>query len=474
MKIYRFQKKFVLVIFGASGDLAKLKLFPAIYSLAKQGRFSKDFHIVGFARSKKSQSQFKKEFEKSIKDKFKKEVNNKILKDLVNRASYFKGQYKNIEDYKKLRKYLKELTGSEVTTKLAYFSVPPSAFKDIIQNLGETKKTKKEDIRLIIEKPFGEDTESAKDLLHFVVRYFDEENIYLLDHYLGKAAVQSILNLRHSNKLLNMMMKGPEVANIQITASEKIGVTSRAGYFDQVGTIKDMLQSHLLQILGLITLSIPVSGNHESLQRERTNILSSLKFIESEKNIVIGQYSSYRKEKDVPKNSKTDTFCAVRLLIDRESWFNTPIYIRTGKKLKEKLTYVVVELEKFEFQTKDEIPNRLIFELHPDERIHIRLVNKYGATPKHELISPSHSLERQSKTAITEHGLLLLDVLRKRKKYFLCFQEIIATWRITDKIINFMKKKKIKVQKYKDNSTGPSSHINIPKQDGFDWLKLIA
>ena len=127
---------------------------------------------------------------------------------------------------------------------------------------------------------------------------------------------------------------------------------------------------------------------------------------------------------------------------------------------------------KFEFQTKDEIPNRLIFELHPDERIHIRLVNKYGATPKHELLSPSHSLERQSKTAITEHGLLLLDVLRKRKKYFLCFQEIIATWRITDKIINFIKKKKITAQKYKDNSTGPSSHEKIPEQDGFTWLKL--
>ena len=401
MKIYRFQKKFVLVIFGASGDLAKLKLFPAIYSLAKQGRFEKDFHIVGFARSKKTQSQFKREFQKSIKDKFKKEVNNKVLQDLTNKVSYFQGQYKDVKDYKKLQEYLTELTGSKKTTKLAYFSVPPSAFKDIIQNLGESKNSNKEDIRLIIEKPFGEDTESAKDLLHFVVRYFDEDQIYLLDHYLGKAAVQSILNLRHSNRLLNMMMKGTEVANIQITAAEKIGVTSRAGYFDQVGTLKDMIQSHLLQILGLIALSIPVSGEHESLQRERTNILSSLRFNESAKNIVLGQYASYKKEKDVPQNSQTDTFCALKLLIDRESWFDTPIYFRTGKKLKEKLTYVVIELKKFDFQTKDETPNRLIFELHPDERIHIRLVNKYGATPKHELLTPSHSLERQSKTAIT-------------------------------------------------------------------------
>ena len=472
MKIYRFQKKFVLVIFGASGDLAKLKLFPAIYNLFKQGRFSKDFYIVGFARSKKTQSQFKKEFEKSIKNKFKKEVNNKILKSLVTKVSYFQGQYNEIKDYKKLRKYLKDLTGSELTTKLNYFSVPPSAFKDIIQNLGETKKSKKEDIRLIIEKPFGEDTKSAEELFHFVARYFSRKNIYLLDHYPGKAAVQSILNLRHSNRLLNMMMKGPEISNIQITASEKTGVTSRAGYFDQVGTIKDMFQSHLLQILGLIALSIPVTEKHESLHRERTNILSSLKFTESKKNITLGQYKSYKKEKNVAKNSKTDTFCALKLFIDRESWFNTPIYIRTGKKLKEKLTYVVIELKKFEFQDKDDIPNRLIFELHPDKRFHIRLVNKYGATPKHEILSPSHSLERQSKTAIGEHGLLLLDVLRERKKYFLCFQEIIATWKITDQIIDFIKKKKIKIESYQDNSTGPSSHEKIPKQDGFNWLKL--
>lgn len=470
MPINKITQPFALIIFGASGDLAKLKLFPALYSLAQQNRLPKQYYIVGYARSEKTSKKFEEEFISSIKKVHK--VDEKVLSDLLKHLSYVQGQYDKKEDFIRLKTYLKTLTKKPNITKLAYFSVPPIAFKSIIQNLGETKNSSNEDLRLILEKPFGEDTKSAEELFHFVARYFDDDNIYLLDHYLGKPAVKSILSLRHANRILNLMMKGPEIANIQITAFEQVGVQSRAGYFDQVGTIKDMVQSHLLQILALIAMSIPISEKAESLQREKNNILSALKFVESKKNIVIGQYKSYTNEKEVPKNSKTETFAAMRLFIDRESWYKTPIYLRTGKKLKEKHTYVVVELKKFAFQPKEEEPNRLIFELQPDERINIKLVNKHGKSSDYSNITTSESLACEGENCIPEHSVLLLDVIHKNRINFLCFPEIISTWRITDAINNFIEKNKIAVEKYDDKSLGPKSQNNLTAIDGFQWFDM--
>ncbi|MDA1060611.1 MAG: glucose-6-phosphate dehydrogenase [bacterium] len=467
MNFYKHKKPFVLIIFGASGDLAQLKLFPALYSLAEQGRFPKNFYIVGFARSKMTHQQFRNHLKKSIKNS-----SPKIINNLANHLYYFQGQYNKLEDFQNLRTYIKKLTKSSQTTKLAYFSVPPVVFKDIIENLGESKNAESEDLRLIIEKPFGEDTETARELFHFTARYFHEDCVFLLDHYLGKSAVQSILSIRHSNRLLNLMMKGPEIANIQISAFEKIGVSERAGYFDKVGTIKDMVQSHLLQILALITMSIPISEKHESLQREKNNILSALKFIESKQNIVLGQYDSYKQEKDIPQRTSTETFVATRLFIDRESWYRTPIYIRTGKKLHEKHTYIVVELKKFAFQPKDEEPNRLVFELFPNEKINIRLVNKHRSNDEDQSLSTSNSLACFGDDCLTEHALLILDVLRKRRINFLSFQEIIATWQITDSITNFVKRKKVKIESYKDGTYGPKSQEKLTQMDGFKWFDL--
>ncbi len=474
METSHIKNPFALIVFGASGDLAKLKIFPAFYALAKQKRLPKEYYIIGFARTQKSQEEFKKEFVESIKNS--RQKNTKIEKNLLDKLSshlhYFTGQYNQIHDFKKFKTYLKEITKNPAITKLAYFSVPPIAFNDIIKNLGETKNSPQEDIRLIIEKPFGLDQKSAEKLFHFTARYFEEEQVYLLDHYLGKSAVQSILNLRHSNRLLNLMMKGPEIANIQITAEEKIGVKNRANYFDQVGIIKDMIQSHLLQILALITMSIPITENFYSIHREKYSILSALQFIKSKKNIVLGQYKSYHGEKDIPKNSHTETFAALRLFIDRESWYKVPIYIRTGKKMDKKDTCAVIEIKKFAFQPKEEQPNRLIIELQPDEKITIRLVNKHGHSSEYQTISTSDSIACIGDECLPEHSLLLLDVLKKNRTHFLSFQEIIASWKLIDSIIDFIKKNKIRPEIYKDNSSGPTSQNILTEHDNFTWYDI--
>lgn len=468
MKIYRISKPFIFTIFGASGDLAKLKIFPALYALAEQKRLPKQFHIIGFSRTQKTDKQFQKDFEKSIKENYDGKVNAKILKDLLKHVSYFTGNYSKKDDFIEYKKYLKDLAGKEKITHVTYFSVPPVVFEDIIKNLGETT-AKSQDVRLVLEKPFGHDTMSARKLFHFVGTYFDESNVYLLDHYLGKSAVQSILHLRHNNRILNALIKGPEISNIQITASESVGIEDRAGYFEKVGTFKDMIQSHLLQILALTSMSIPITEDGKSIHREKYSILSALKFIESSRNIVLGQYEGYLKEKGVAKNSKTNTFAALRLFIDRESWYKTPIYIRSGKKLKSKHTYITIELKKNEFQDKHTRPNQIIFELQPNEQIKFKLVNQFGEDMEQYELTTGDSIACIGDFCLPEHGLLLLDVMKENKANFLSFPEIIAAWRLADQIDKCIRKGKIKLEKYKAGSEGPQSQHQLTKIDGFKW-----
>lgn len=191
--------------------------------------------------------------------------------------------------------------------------------------------------------------------------------------------------------------------------------------------------------------------------------------MEGKNNLVLGQYEDYQKEKDVPKNSRTDL--AMRLFIDRESWYKTPIYIRTGKKLNRKATYVVIELKKFGFQPKDEEPNRLIFELQPNEKLSIRLINKHEFAATNQSVATSGTISCEDDCP-PEHGLLLLDVMRKRRLHFLSFEEIIACWEITDQILHHIKNKKVKVEKYQNNSSGPDSQNLLTKTDGHEWYDL--
>ena len=473
MNIYRIKDPFVLTIFGASGDLAKLKLFPALYSLAEQKRLPPDFAIVGFARTKKSRKEFQKEFADSVREKEGKNLDEKILRALVAHVYYFTGQYDRLVSFVEYKKFMGTITKKKRAPHIAYFAVPPQAFEPIIKNLGESRSSVKDDIRLIIEKPFGRDAASAQELYHFIARYFHESQTYLLDHFLGKSGVQSILHLRETNRILNLLLQGREIANIQITAEEDIGVTNRVGYFEQVGIIKDMVQSHLLQILALTTMSIPISDNPESLHREKHSILSALKMPAAGNNVVIAQYNGYKKERGVPANSRTETFAALRLFIDQEAWYNVPIYIRTGKKLRKKQTYIVVEFKKFAFQNSSEEPNLLVIELGPDEKVIIQLVNKYrSGESKYETVTTSESIACSGDYCLPEHGLLFLDVIRKNKMSFLSFPEILASWKITETVCSRAKKNRAKIETYQGGSSGPESQHLITRRDGFTWHDL--
>lgn len=472
MHARNIEKPFILTIYGASGDLAYLKLFSSMYAIAEQKRFPKDYHIVGFGRTHLSKKEFRARFEKGVRDNLGYAPREKVLQSLLRHVYYFQGEYNNLESFKQYKSFRNELCASKPHTRIEYFSVPPALFGDIVRNLAATKKSKKEDIRLIMEKPFGRDKASAEQLFHFVSQYFSEDQFYLLDHYLGKSSVQSILNMRHTNRILSNIMRGEEIANIQITAFETTGVENRIDYFEETGIVRDFIQSHLLQIFALVTMNIPNHHEADSLQREKMAMLEAADCMCDGANVVLGQYKSYRKQKKVSRGSKTETFAAVRLLIDKQDWHGVPIYIRTGKKLKKKSTYVVIEFKKFPFQSDKEAPNRIIIEFSPFPKITLQMINFQEGIDTYQHLNASASIACDIEGCLPEHADLILDAINKQKLHFLSFGEIMASWDVVDEIANNIQQGHISVTPYADHSNGPAKQHMLTKKDGFEWVEL--
>lgn len=464
------QQPFCFSIFGASGDLAKLKIFPAIFALAKQNRLPDDFVIVGFARTPKSREKFQKEFSESVslacqKDDFPTDLCKKTVDALLSHVFYFSGKYDNPSDFERFSEFLHSISPEAARNHIAYFSIPPSLFAPVAENLSKIR-SEKTDLKIILEKPFGENEASAQKLFHFLSQFYLPEDIFLLDHYLGKTAVQSILHLRHNNAVLNMLLKGAHISQIQITAHEEVGIEDRIGYFDEVGIVKDMFQSHLTQILAMISMSIPIQMDAASFQREKYAILSALDFSPRVENVFLGQYENYP-----VSHSTTETYFAAKLKIDRESWYGVPIFVRMGKKMKMKKTTVVVEFKKLPFQKESE-PNRLIFELQPREMIHLKLLNQYGQSSEFHEIAATESIACRGDDCLPEHSLLLLDIFRGERLHFLSFPEILASWRITDQICDFLHSKNIHPESYPIDSNSPVGSEKIFKKSEDKWFEI--
>lgn len=472
MFLTKIKNPFSFIIFGASGDLAKLKLFPALYELAFQKRFPGEYVVLGFGRTPMGDQEFRKRVLESVREKFGKKTNAKALDSLLEHCFFFHGQYDEPGDYEKMAKRLQELHHGKKTENAAYFGVPPPVFKPIIERLAGIRSRLGGHLKIILEKPFGENEASAVDLFHFTSRFFKSEEVFLLDHYLGKSSVQSILPLRYNNAILNMLLKGNVISNIQINALEDVGIGKRIGYFESVGIIKDMIQSHLMQILALFAMSLPVKPDTASVRREKVNLFSALRYGDKPCGIVLGQYKSYKKEEGVAKGSKTATFAAVRFNIDLLDWYQVPVYIRTGKKLDRHHTYVTVEFKKPAFQqTEKKIEsNKLIIELFPEEKIQIRLVNEEGklVTKIREVIS-AESLACTGDDCLPEHGRLILDAFLGNPSHFLSFEEIIACWRFVDSLMACTTKHGVSVVNYADGSEGPADQHKLIRQDGFEW-----
>ena len=451
-------KNLQLIIFGASGDLASLKLFPAIQELFAQDQLPESFQVIGFGRSPIDEATFRGQFLASLGKR--NPAYSKKAAELVKHVYYFQGEYSKLEDFRKLENYCLQLNGKRSSDQMAYFSVPPLVFEKIAGNLALTLKNSAASLKIVLEKPFGISEKTAEHLFHKISSNYEEKEVFLLDHFLGKKPIQSILKLRLENNVINLMIRGQEIDHIDIQASEEAGVGKRVGYYDQVGAIKDMVQSHLLQILALITMDIPASLNLESLQREKQNILSAIRFSGKQSDVIIGQYEGYAGLDGVKKASRTETFAAVKLCIDRRDWFNVPVFIRTGKKLSNSITRATIVFKKMPFQSRAALQNKLVFDMKPGEALSLKLVQRGTLKdPKkvaYEEVELSQSLGCHVDFCLGDYATLLNDIRRGEKTYFLSYPEIVAAWKVTDKIEKTIRDKKIPLKIYQDNSSGPN------------------
>ncbi|RDW16077.1 glucose-6-phosphate dehydrogenase [Oceanobacillus arenosus] len=477
--------KMTFVLFGGTGDLAKRKIYPALYNLFIEGKLPESFSIIGLGRGQMTDEDFKERVKNSIHT-FSRRMskNDSTMERFLTFIRYSKLDAANKEDFHSLLKLVqdreKELNIPE--NRLFYLSVSPTFFETIAMNvknsgLGTTKGWK----RLIIEKPFGRDLESARSLNQNLSNAFAEEEIYRIDHYLGKPMVRNLETLEFANPVLQALWNNKFIANVQITASETVGVEQRAGYYDQAGALRDMFQNHMLQILMMTAMHAPKQTGENEIRAEKRKVLESLRPLEKneiEKNVIRGQYDSgigenenvpgYRDEPGVSEDSLTDTFIAARLQIDNPDWTGVPFYIRTGKKMKEKSTRIVVEFKANENEIySDEDPNLLVIEINPNESVSLILNSKNPANGKMESINVDYASEKLD--VPDGYELLIYDALRGDSRFFSHWDEVELAWEWVQPILEAFEENRIPLHKYAAGSNGPDAANLMLEEDGFKW-----
>ena len=401
------------VLFGATGDLAKRKIFPALYNLYLEQKLPQPISIIGLGRREMSDKEFQNYVEQSVRT-FSRRIDNDRDKmdSFLDAFRYSVLDATKADDFGKLLNLVKqretELNIPE--NRMFYLSVGPEFFGPIALNikesgLGSTKGWK----RLIIEKPFGRDLKSARELNTTLSKAFEEDEIYRIDHYLGKSMIQNLESLEFSNPILQTLLNNQHIANVQITASETVGVEERAGYYDKSGAIRDMFQNHMMQILMMTAMHLPKSISPDEIRNEKRKVIESVRPLKKENvnlDVIRGQYSAgeikgkpvvgYTNEPGIEASSQNDTFVAARLWIDNPYWQGVPFYIRTGKRMAKKSTRIVVEFKNSfkKGNTNKMAPNLLIIEINPNENVSLQINSRNPFNGKIEPVQISFSTEQ--------------------------------------------------------------------------------
>lgn len=311
------------------------------------------------------------------------------------------------------------------------------------------------DIRVILEKPFGHDEVSARHLLaELRVSYADDE-LYFLDHYMGKKSMRSLLALRSKNRIINTLIDPSQIESIEISALEDFDVHDRIGYFDSVGIIRDMVQSHLFQMLALITLDLPATMDPASIARARESLIGKLRFSLGRDQISLGQYASYREATEETRDSSTETYVALSLRLDDPRWQHIPLYLRSGKSLEKKETYIVITFLPSAHALSDEESNRIVISLYPEEDLSLRLIDESGdRRDTHEIITHD-SIAGDPDTYLGSHELLFLDAIEHERRFFLTPGEILASWKCIDQVFAVIRDTGVPLERYPNHSSGP-------------------
>lgn len=478
------------ILFGATGDLAKRKIFPALYQLFLVNRLPHSISIIGVGRKKLSDYSFQMHVKNSVYDYSK--ASNIDETKLTKFLSYFSYQALDVTECEGYNILLDTVQTREEQlgipeNRLFYLSVSPEYVQAIARNLNKSRLGSTMGWRrLIIEKPFGHNLKTAQQLNNKLAHEFDEEEIYRIDHYLGKPMVQNLESYDFANSLFRELWNSKYVENVQITASETVGVEERAGYYDQAGAIRDMFQNHLMQLLMMTAMNLPDKVNDDVIINEKRRIIESLiplqKF-EIENNVIRAQYGSgeilnrkvvgYREEIGVSNNSDNDTFIAARLWIDNSTWTGVPFYIRTGKRMKEKSTRIVIKFKEELigldlFKEKMIIPLHVVMTINPEEKVSLKINMKNPLTNTSEPINIDFS--SKSENGPEAYELLLFDALRGDSRFFVHWNEVESTWKWVQPVLEAFKENLVPLHHYDSGSMGPDAADSLLEADGFEWI----
>jgi glucose-6-phosphate 1-dehydrogenase len=471
-----------IVIFGASGDLTKRKLVPSLFNLSLKGRLPHPCTIVGFGGKPFTDDSFREQLGSGVKEFAGFPFTGDQWSSFASNLHYQQGKYADPADFDRLNQLLAGLEGGPAN-RLFYLAVPPTLFPVIVDNLDATGQVQEDNgwRRVVLEKPFGTDLESAVKLNHQVHRALHENQIYRIDHYLGKETIQNILFTRFANTIFEPIWNRTYIDHVQITVSEQVGLEHRAGFYDGVGVLRDMFQNHLLQLLTLVAMEPPASFEASHLRNEKVKVLSAIQPMTPEQvatQTVRGQYRGYREEPEVKPNSATATFGVMRLFVNNWRWQGVPFYLRSGKKLAEKQSHVIIRfkeppLSMFPMQTLK--PNMLVLYLQPDEGVHLRFEAKAPDT-----VAETRSVDMEFKyaqafgqSAIPEsYERLLLDALQGDASLFTRGDEVEAAWTLIDPILNTWETRQTpSLATYKPGSWGPIEAESLLARDGRWWMQ---
>jgi glucose-6-phosphate 1-dehydrogenase len=491
----------VMVIFGASGDLTRRMLLPALYNLALDRRLPPRFAVVGFARTDQDHGEFRRQAKEAVQEFSRRPIDEAVWKSFAEGLFYVPGDYDKEDSHDRLIAVLKEVERERGIggNHLYYLAVPPSAFPIIIERLGKGHIRKHRDeggrARIIVEKPFGQDLESARELNRLSHSVFNEDDIYRIDHYLGKETVQNILLFRFANGIFEPIWNRRYVDHIQITVAESIGVGRRGGYYDQSGALRDMVQNHIMQLLSLVAMEPPIAFNGHFVRNEKVKVLHAVRrFTEEDvrRNTARGQYGpgwiageevpGYRDEPEVPDDSVTETFVAVKLFVDNWRWADVPFYVRTGKRLPKRSTEIAIEFKRAPHLLFREIidtpqvePNVLTMRIQPNEGITLKFLTKVPGSPVRMRAANMDFMYGASflVQAPSAYETLLLDALRGDTTLFTRSDEVEAAWQIVDGILDGWRSlPPPDFPNYEAGTWGPKEANELIERDGREWRKL--
>jgi glucose-6-phosphate 1-dehydrogenase len=484
-----------LVLFGVTGDLARKKLMPAVYDLANRGLLPPSFALVGFARREWANEDFAVEVKASVQAHCRTPFDEAVWKQLAEGIRFVQGQFDDDDAFERLKATLAELDEQRGTqgNHAFYLSIPPKAFELVCRQLSEHGLAQGGEgnwRRVVIEKPFGHNLESARALNDIVESVFPPDSVFRIDHYLGKETVQNILALRFANQFFEPLWNANYVDHVQITMAEDIGTGGRAGYYDGVGAARDVIQNHLLQLLALTAMEEPISFNAQDLRAEKEKVLAAVKLPEDlSTHSARGQFAGgwqggeqvlgYLDEDGIPADSTTETFAAIRLDINTRRWSGVPFYLRTGKRLGRRVTEIAVVFKRapnllFTDHAEDDFgQNAVVIRVQPDEGVTIRFGSKVPGTQMEVRdvtmdFGYGHAFTESSPEA---YERLILDVLLGEPPLFPRHQEVELSWKILDPFEEFWAAEGKQPESYEPGSWGPASADELLKRDGRTWRR---